>query len=108
MSGNKYFSRQVKDVPEKIRAGNLLSDVLEEVDFIPTELVEVIRVGETSGNLEHVLNENAEAFENSFDAKVNSLISMIEPVLIVCMGAVIAFMLVSVYLPIFSTVDVVR
>ncbi|NIM13552.1 MAG: hypothetical protein GTO45_15675 [Candidatus Aminicenantes bacterium] len=105
---NKYFASQVKDAPEKIREGNLLSDVLAEVDFMPGVLVEVIRVGESSGNLVDVLNENADSFENSIDAKVNSLISMIEPILIVVMGVVIAFMLVSVYLPIFSTVDVVR
>lgn len=105
---NKYFASQVKDAPEKIREGNLLSDVLAEVDFMPGVLVEVIRVGESSGNLVDVLNENADSFENSIDAKVNSLISMIEPILIVCMGVVIAFMLVSVYLPIFSTVNVVR
>lgn len=105
---NKYFVKQIKDVPGKIREGNLLSDSLEEVNFIPNVLVEVIRVGETSGNLVDVLNENADSFENSIDAKVNSLISMIEPILIVCMGAVIGFMLISVYLPIFSTVDVVR
>jgi type IV pilus assembly protein PilC len=105
---NKYFAWQVKDVPGKIREGNLLSDVLEEVKFIPGVLVEVIRVGESSGNLTDVLNENADAFENSIDAKVNSLISMIEPILIVCMGVVIAFMLISVYLPIFSTVDIVK
>ncbi len=105
---NKYFIWQVKHVPEKIREGNLLSDVLEDVKFIPGVLVEVIRVGESSGNLTDVLNENADAFENSIDAKVNSLISMIEPILIVFMGVVIAFMLISVYLPIFSTVDIVR
>jgi type IV pilus assembly protein PilC len=105
---NKYFVKQIKNVPEKIREGNSLSDSLEEVNFIPNVLVEVIRVGETSGNLVDVLNENADAFENSIDAKVNSLISMIEPILIVCMGVVIGFMLISVYLPIFSTVDVVR
>jgi type IV pilus assembly protein PilC len=105
---NKYFIKQIKDVPEKIREGNSLSDSLEEVNFIPNVLVEVIRVGETSGNLVDVLNENADSFENSIDAKVNSLISMIEPILIVCMGVVIGFMLISVYLPIFSTVDVVR
>jgi type IV pilus assembly protein PilC len=105
---NKYFILQVKDIPEKIKEGNLLSDVLAGVEFIPGVLVEVIRVGESSGNLVDVLNENADSFENSIDAKVSSLISMIEPLLIVCMGVVIAFMLVSVYLPIFSTVDVVR
>jgi type IV pilus assembly protein PilC len=105
---NKYFQWQVRHVSESIREGNLLSDVLADVKFIPGVLVEVIRVGESSGNLTDVLNENADAFENSIDAKVNSLISMIEPILIVFMGIVIAFMLVSVYLPIFSTVDVVR
>jgi type IV pilus assembly protein PilC len=105
---NKYFIKQIKNVPEKIREGNSLSDSLEEVNFIPNVLVEVIRVGETSGNLVDVLNENADSFENSIDAKVNSLISMIEPILIVCMGVVIGFMLISVYLPIFSTVDIVR
>jgi type IV pilus assembly protein PilC len=105
---NKYFIKQIKNVPEKIREGNSLSDALEEVNFIPNVLVEVIRVGETSGNLVDVLNENADSFENSIDAKVNSLISMIEPILIVCMGVVIGFMLISVYLPIFSTVDIVR
>jgi type IV pilus assembly protein PilC len=105
---NKYFIQQVKDIPEKIREGNLLSDVLEDIKFIPGVLVEVIRVGESSGNLTDVLNENADAFENSIDAKVNSLISMIEPILIVCMGVVIAFMLVSVYLPIFNTVNIVQ
>ncbi len=105
---NKYFIKQTEDLPAKIREGNLLSDSLAEVDFIPNVLVEVIRVGETSGNLVVVLNENADSFENAIDAKVNSLISLIEPILIVCMGVVIGFMLISVYLPIFSTVDVVR
>jgi type IV pilus assembly protein PilC len=105
---NKYFVWQVRNVAESIREGNLLSDVLMDVKFIPGVLVELIRVGESSGNLTDVLNENADAFENSIDAKVNSLISMIEPILIVFMGIVIAFMLISVYLPIFSTVDIVR
>lgn len=105
---NKYLQAQIKAIPEKIREGNLLSDVLENVNFIPGVLVEVIRVGESSGNLVDVLNENADAFENSIDAKVNSLISMIEPILIVFMGIVIAFMLVSVYLPIFNTVNVIK
>ncbi|MCI0470209.1 MAG: type II secretion system F family protein [Candidatus Aminicenantes bacterium] len=105
---NKYFLYQVREVPQKIREGKLLSDVLVEVDFVPPVLVEVIRVGESSGNLVDVLNENADSFENSIDAKISSLISLIEPVLIVVLGLVIAFMLVSIYLPIFNTVNVVR
>ncbi|HLP45881.1 MAG TPA: type II secretion system F family protein, partial [Candidatus Kapabacteria bacterium] len=89
---NKYFFSKIKDIPVKIKEGNLLSDVLKDVDFIPPTLVEVIKVGETSGNLAGVLNENANAFENSIDARINTLISLIEPFLIVVMGGVIAFM----------------
>jgi type IV pilus assembly protein PilC len=105
---NRYFYSKIKDIPEKIKEGNLLSDALNEVSFIPNILVEVIRVGESSGNLVDVLNDNADSFENSIDARISSLISLIEPILIVIMGVVIAFMLVSVYLPIFNTVNVVR
>ena len=104
---NKYFFSKVKNIPAKIKEGNLLSDVLRDVKFIPPVMVEIIKVGETSGNLTDVLNENADAFENAIDAKISALISLIEPILIVVIGVVISFMLVAVYLPIFSTVHIV-
>jgi type IV pilus assembly protein PilC len=78
------------------------------VDFIPGMMVEVIRVGESSGNLPEVLNKNADYYENAINLKVNTIISLIEPVLIIFLGLVIAFMLISVYLPIFQTIQVVR
>jgi type IV pilus assembly protein PilC len=105
---NRYFFSKVKDIPVKIKEGNLLSDVLGEINFIPPVMVEVIKVGESSGNLVVVLNEVSDSFENSIDAKISSLISLIEPILIVVLGLVIAFMLVAVYLPIFSTVKIVK
>ncbi len=105
---NKYYFSQMKDLPEKIKEGNLLSDVLKEVKFIPPVLVEVIKVGETSGNLTNVLNENADSFEASIDAKISSMVSLIEPVMIVVIGLVVAAMLIAVYLPIFSTVHIVK
>jgi type IV pilus assembly protein PilC len=105
---NRYFYINVRDVPSKIKEGNLLSDVLGEVDFIPGMMVEVIRVGESSGNLPEVLNKNGDYYENAINLKVNTIISLIEPVLIIFLGMVIAFMLISVYLPIFQTVQVVR
>lgn len=105
---NKYFYSKIKDIPGKIKEGNLLSNVLKDVNFIPPVLVEVIKVGETSGNLTDVLNENASSFESSIDSRISSLISMIEPILIVVLGLAIAFMLVAVYLPIFSTVEIIK
>jgi type IV pilus assembly protein PilC len=105
---NKYYYSKIRAVPEKIRQGNLLSEVLDEIAIIPRILVEMVRVGETSGNLMAVLDESAEYYERSIDNKINTLISLIEPVIIIVMGMVIAMMLVSIYLPIFSIIRVVQ
>lgn len=105
---NKYYYSKMAAVPEKIRQGNLLSGVLEEIAIIPRILVEMVRVGETSGNLMAVLDESADYYERSIDNKINTLISLIEPVIIIALGLVVAMMLVSVYLPIFSIIRVVQ
>jgi len=105
---NKFYYSQMRSVPEKIRQGNLLSGVLEEIAIMPRILVEMIRVGETSGNLTAVLDESAEYYERSIDSKINALISLIEPVIIIALGMVIAVMLVSVYLPIFSSIRIIQ
>jgi type IV pilus assembly protein PilC len=105
---NKYHYSKVRQVPEKIRQGTLLSGVLDEVDIIPRILVELVRVGETSGNLMAVLDESADYYERSIDIKISTLISLIEPVIIITLGMVVAMMLVSVYLPIFSSLRVVQ
>ena len=105
---NRYYYRLMRDVPEKIRAGNLLSAVLDEIAIMPRILVEMVRVGESSGNLTSVLDECADYYEHSLDSRINTLISLIEPVIIIALGLVIALMLVSVYLPIFSTIRVIQ
>jgi type IV pilus assembly protein PilC len=105
---NRYLYSKVQRIPEQIKAGNLLSDVLEEIDEIPKIMVEVIRVGDSSGNLIDVLGKNADFFESSINSKINTIISLIEPVIIIVLGLVILFMLLSIYLPIFSTIKVVR
>jgi type IV pilus assembly protein PilC len=105
---NKYYYNKVRAIPEKIRQGNLLSGVLDEIAIIPRILVEMIRVGETSGNLMVVLDESADYYERSIDSKINTLISLIEPVIIIALGMLVTMMLVSVYLPIFSIIRVVQ
>jgi len=105
---NRYYYRQMRGVPEKIRQGNLLSAVLDEIAVMPRILVEMVRVGESSGNLTSVLDESAEYYERSLDSRINSLISLIEPVIIIFLGMVVALMLISVYLPIFSTIRIMQ
>ncbi|MCU0276226.1 MAG: type II secretion system F family protein [Acidobacteria bacterium] len=105
---NRFHHAQVADIPEKIRQGNLLSAVLAERPVMPPILVEMVRVGESSGNLTAVLDESADYYEHALDSRINALISLIEPVIIIALGMVIALMLVSVYLPIFSTIRIIQ
>jgi len=105
---NRWLYLQLRGVPGEIRAGRLLSDVLGEVKAMPAITSELLRVGDSSGNLTEVLDQNSEFLEASIDMKVASIISLIEPAIIVVLGMVIAFMLLSIYLPIFSAVQVVR
>lgn len=105
---NRYLFQKIKNIPEKIKGGQVLSDALQEVDFVPSLMTEIIRVGESSGNLVDVLDKNSEYYENSIDMKINSMVSLIEPVLIIVLGLVVAFMLMSVYLPIFQSIRVVH
>jgi type IV pilus assembly protein PilC len=104
---NKYYYSKLKDIPDKIKEGNLLSESLQDVPFVPEIMIEIIHVGESSGRLGMVLERNAEYLENAIDSRINTLISLIEPILIIFLGVVIAFMLLAIYLPIFNTVRVV-
>ena len=85
-----------------------MSDALSDIDVIPGLMTEIIRVGESSGNLKDVLDKSADFFESMIDTKINSLVSIIEPIIIVVLGLVVGFMLISIYLPIFQSVQVVR
>lgn len=105
---NKFLFSRIRHIPDKIKEGNLLSQALDEVEEVPKIMVEVIRVGDSSGNLPEVLNKNADFFETSIDTKINTIISLIEPIIIIVLGLVILFMLLSIYLPIFNTIRVVR
>ena len=105
---NRFYHSKVRHIPQHIQEGNILSNVLEGISIIPRIMVEMVRVGETSGNLSGVLDECADFYERSIDSKINTLISLIEPVIIITLGLVIALMLLSVYLPIFGTIRVVQ
>jgi len=102
---NRFLSRFFAPISTQIREGNALSQVIKKIPQIPSILVEMIRVGEASGSLPRVLDESADFYETSIDMKINTLISLIEPVIIITLGVVIALMLLSIYLPIFTSIQ---
>jgi len=105
---NKYIFSKFKDVPKKIGDGNLLSDTVKEIKLVPNIMKEVIIIGDSSGNLSEILDKNADFFETTIDTRINSFISLIEPIMIVILGAVVTFMLISIYLPIFNSMRIIQ
>jgi len=105
---NKFLGQQTRHLPEDIRNGGTLSDSLGKSGFFPMLAIDMIRIGETSANLHGLLREVAEVYDEKVRAKIDTFVSLIEPVIIIFMGMLVALMLLSVYLPIFNIIQVTK
>jgi type IV pilus assembly protein PilC len=86
----------------KVREGQPLARSLESVTVFPEMAVEMIEVGESTGSLPAMLNSVAEFYEEDVTNALATALSLIEPLILVVMGVLVAFVLISLYLPIFS------
>ena len=79
-----------------------MSDSLEKTGHFPALSVEMMRVGEQTGSLPEMLNHVADFYDEDVNIKSAALLSYIEPVILIFVAAFVAFILISLYLPIFS------
>ncbi len=105
---NYFIIQKSRQLPELIKDGKSLSESLSRIDFFPPLSLDMIRIGEASANLEGMLSEVADYYDEKIQAKIDIFISLIEPIVIIFMGLIVAAMLLSVYLPIFNIIRVVR
>jgi len=103
---NKFLVKKMNNLPEYIKNGEGLSDSLAKSDFFTPLALDMIRIGETSANLEGMLADVADVYDERIKAEIGTFVSLIQPIIIIFMGALIAGMLLSVYLPIFNIVRV--
>ncbi len=102
--GNRVVGRQFEAAREGMRAGQSMAEALRRQPLIPPMVVQMVRVGEETGAMEDVLNKLAEFYEREVDNSVKRFASVIEPVLIVCVGAVVAVVALAVLLPIWTLI----
>jgi type IV pilus assembly protein PilC len=105
---NKYLNQKMKALPEHIKNGESLTESLNKTGHFPALALDMIRIGETSANLEGMLTEVADVYNERIQARIDTFVSLIEPVIIIFMGLIVAAMLLSVYLPIFNVIQVAR
>ncbi|MGO9210377.1 MAG: type II secretion system F family protein [Terriglobales bacterium] len=99
---SRLISSATMKAAEKVREGSPLAHSLEEAGVFPDLAVEMIEVGESTGALPAMLNSVADFYEEDVQTALVAALSLIEPVILIFMGAIVAFVLISLYLPIFS------
>lgn len=99
---SKLLSKSVLDSVVKVREGRSLSRSLEETGVFPELAYEMVEVGESTGALPAMLTSVAEFLEEDVQTALSAALSLIEPVILIVMGIVVATVLIALYLPIFS------
>lgn len=100
--GNRVLAKQIAQVAEEARGGHSLATPLRTLGIFPRTVVQMIDVGEETGRLDEMLLKVAEIEERQMRARTKTLISLLAPMLIVLVGAMIGFMVISLLLPIFK------
>jgi type IV pilus assembly protein PilC len=95
-------------LPQNIRNGEPLSDSLSKTEFFTPLATDMVRIGENSANLHGMLKEVADVYDQRIQSRIDTFVSLIEPVIIIAMGMIVALMLLAVYLPIFNIIQIQR
>ena len=98
----------VERAGKSVREGQPLSSSLKASKLFPGLAIDMIEVGESTGALPGMLNSVAEFFEEDVNTRMTATLSLIEPAIMIFMGSFVAFVLISLYLPIFSLADTIR
>ena len=105
--GTRVLSKALESTRKSVREGQTLSSSLNATGVFPPLALDMIEVGESTGALPAMLGSVAEFFEDDVQTRLGAALSLIEPAIMIFMGIFVAFVLVALYLPIFSLADTV-
>jgi type IV pilus assembly protein PilC len=106
MTGNDIMKSAIVQTREHIVGGSNISLSMAATRFFPNMVIKMIQVGEESGSLPTVLQRTSEHYERKVDSAVTAMTSLLEPIMIVMVGAVVSVVVIALYLPIFSMSNV--
>ncbi|MFH0917441.1 MAG: type II secretion system F family protein [bacterium] len=107
-SGNWVIEDSMVDVKESVRGGETIARPLSRVDVFPPMVTQMISIGEETGALDAMLNKIADFYEDEVEAAVKSLTSIIEPVMMMFVGGLVGMIVISMYLPMFNMMNLVK
>jgi type IV pilus assembly protein PilC len=107
-AGNTVVERAMDDVVDSVKSGGSIAAPLREASIFPAMVSQMIAVGEETGGLDSMLNKVADFYEDQVAAAVKSLTSILEPLMIVFVGAVVGFIVIAMYMPMFKVYDSIK
>jgi type IV pilus assembly protein PilC len=107
-AGNTVVERAMDDVIASVKSGGSISAPLRELPIFPGMVAQMIAVGEETGNLDTMLSKVADFYEDEVAAAIKAMTSILEPVMIVLVGAIVGFIVVAMYMPMFKVYDAIQ
>ena len=107
-AGNVVIERAMIGVGAAVKEGETISGPLAKAKVFPEMVVQMLSVGEETGSLDHMLNKVADFYEAEVDASVKSLTSILEPIMMIGVGAIVGTVVISMYLPIFNIMNIIK
>jgi type IV pilus assembly protein PilC len=107
-AGNAVIEDAMESVIESVKSGGSIAAPLREAPIFPSMVVQMIAVGEETGNLDAMLSKVADFYEDEVAAAIKALTSILEPIMIVLVGAIVGFIVVAMYMPMFKVYDAIK
>jgi type IV pilus assembly protein PilC len=100
--GNVVVEESMEDVIASVKRGGTISAPLAQQSIFPSIVTHMVGVGEETGALDEMLDRVAEFYEEQVEASVKALTSILEPIMIILIGGIVGFIVISMYLPLFE------
>jgi type IV pilus assembly protein PilC len=107
-AGNEVVSVALRETQSAVKRGDTLARPLEQHEVFPAMVTQMISVGEETGALDEMLDKIADFYDSEVTATVDALTSLIEPLMIVVMGTLVGGMIISLYLPMFNIIKLIK
>ncbi len=102
---NRVLARTSGVVLRRLQEGQAFAESLEEAGWMPPLAIDIVRVGERAGSLAEMLDELAAFYDAELEVKLNQVTTLIQPILLVMMAGLVTFVLLSMYLPLFTFIS---
>ena len=103
VTGNKIAENALLKIRDKVMRGESLYSSMVESEIFPGMLYSMVKIGEETGSLDDILNKTADFYDDELDSIIQTSVALMEPILIVVMGLVIGFMVMSIMMPMFDS-----